>query len=611
VNSIAVSLDPVRLDQSLTISPTFHNSGTSSAVNVKVDYYLSTASDFTGSNHLVGTHYVNLAAGLSIEKNMIVSLLSSLSELTPGSYFVYLAISNQDDWYRVSPIDVQALGYTLTVPTITATPNPLTIDTALTITPNITNTGAYSANSIEIKYYLSSDTTFNDFDFYLGRDNVTLASGASGTETVTTSPLSSINGLTPGVYYLGITIPSQTETWYRNGTIEVTSSDLLIQSANITLGPVRLDQSFTATPTIFNTGNATASNKQIQYYLSIDTFINGNDIYLGSDFVNVSISGTTSETITVSPLSTVNNLHPGTYFLGILIPDENDSWVHPTSITILPAAFVDLELLRFNISAHSSRIDQSLTIISTIMNAGDADSINTEIEYYLSSDSSISNLDFYLGNSFISLVSGATLEDNLTVNPLSSIVGLTTGTYYLGALIPSENESWVYEETIIIQPVAPDTTFCTSPHIAIFDDNSRGVDSVLAVSSPDTANGLVLHFVSDHSYPGDLIATLSHNETSIILMDRPSFPTLQYGCDHANIDLMFDDASTQPVESACNPPSSGLNGTFAPHEQLSIFDGMPMNGDWTLNVSDNFGGWTGNIESWCLIQNHVFDGSFE
>jgi subtilisin-like proprotein convertase family protein len=47
-------------------------------------------------------------------------------------------------------------------------------------------------------------------------------------------------------------------------------------------------------------------------------------------------------------------------------------------------------------------------------------------------------------------------------------------------------------------------------------------------------------------------------------------------------------------------PGSTISGTFSPNNPLTPFDGMDINGSWTLFASDNAGGDTGTIDQWCL-----------
>ena|GEM_PF-6732809 len=63
-----------------------------------------------------------------------------------------------------------------------------------------------------------------------------------------------------------------------------------------------------------------------------------------------------------------------------------------------------------------------------------------EVRYYLSSDSVITDADFYIGNSFITLTSfGGIFYDAKKIDPLSSIGPITLGSYHIGVIIPSQD----------------------------------------------------------------------------------------------------------------------------------------------------------------------------
>jgi subtilisin-like proprotein convertase family protein len=56
----------------------------------------------------------------------------------------------------------------------------------------------------------------------------------------------------------------------------------------------------------------------------------------------------------------------------------------------------------------------------------------------------------------------------------------------------------------------------------------------------------------------------------------------------------FDDASATDIWNGVNP----FNGTYAPEQFLANFIGENPNGDWVLNVVDDWEYDTGRIESW-------------
>ncbi len=137
--------------------------------------------------------------------------------------------------------------------------------------------------------------------------------------------------------------------------------------------------------------------------------------------------------------------------------------------------------------------------------------------------------------------------------------------------------------------------FCTTVPVAIPDNNPNGVNVTLPVAVNGMLDSITVSVKSAHTYPGDLIFTLSHSGTNVTLMDRPN------GCSVAGVDVVFDDNSGTPVEGSCAASSPGIGGVVAPEQPLSAFSGLNFGGDWVLNASDNAGVDTGNIDEFCII----------
>ena len=159
--------------------------------------------------------------------------------------------------------------------------------------------------------------------------------------------------------------------------------------------------------------------------------------------------------------------------------------------------------------------------------------------------------------------------------------------------------------------------YCFSPDAAIPDNNPAGATVMADILELASINSMTVSLVSNHTWPGDLIATLSHGGTDVILMDRPGFTGSGFGCDQDGVDVTFDDTSSTPVEGVCNGTSPGIGGVVAPEQMLGAFIGDNLNGTWELNISDNAGQDTGNIQTWCMtvdstpISPFIFGDGFE
>lgn len=121
-----------------------------------------------------------------------------------------------------------------------------------------------------------------------------------------------------------------------------------------------------------------------------------------------------------------------------------------------------------------------------------------------------------------------------------------------------------------------------------------------------------------HNWVGDLIYTLSHGGTTVVLMDRPLgdsviFPGIVNYYDSSNLNqgypLTFSAAGLAPADTVGNGCNSGqfigfssgcANASFVPEQPLSAFDGMDLNGEWQLTVTDAITVEKGTLYGWTL-----------
>ncbi len=137
---------------------------------------------------------------------------------------------------------------------------------------------------------------------------------------------------------------------------------------------------------------------------------------------------------------------------------------------------------------------------------------------------------------------------------------------------------------------------------AIPENNAAGFDSSTAIGLGGEITDLNVSLSAVHTYVGDLIFTLTHEDTgtSAVIIDRPGFPASAFGCSNNDVEATMDDEGDFAVETQC-APGPALEGSLIPENPLSAFDGEDLAGTWTLNVSDNAGGDTGTLNEWCLI----------
>ncbi|MEM6641004.1 MAG: proprotein convertase P-domain-containing protein [Pseudomonadota bacterium] len=143
---------------------------------------------------------------------------------------------------------------------------------------------------------------------------------------------------------------------------------------------------------------------------------------------------------------------------------------------------------------------------------------------------------------------------------------------------------------------------CRTPGLSIPDGSGAGTSDGATVSTSGEIESLDVSLRVDHTYIGDLIFRLTHEDTgtSVLLIDRPGQPATGFGCSGDNINALMTDDASAPVETGCTT-ADGLSGDFIPEEPLAGFDGEDIGGTWTLFVSDNAGIDTGEVVEWCLL----------
>lgn len=143
----------------------------------------------------------------------------------------------------------------------------------------------------------------------------------------------------------------------------------------------------------------------------------------------------------------------------------------------------------------------------------------------------------------------------------------------------------------------------SSPNLAIPDGQDTGVPCNAIGSAIDTITIASTDLVVDvdvtidvtHSWDGDLQIYLGFEAGGAPICVELSTSNGGGGSDYTG--TVFDDEATTPISLGAPP----FSGSFQPEGLLSNFDGVPMNGDWTLYLSDNFGADAGVLNTWELI----------
>jgi hypothetical protein len=407
-------------------------------------------------------------------------------------------------------------------------PNPVIEDGSLAIAPQIINNGESAAIDSEIEYYLSINTTITQSDCYLGNDFVTLAPGETGFESIL-ADLSTIDCESPGTYYVGIYFVDEGEGDYFPTPLVINSAtsmpDLILSGGTFSPNPVAVDDILVINPQISNIGSETAVSYEIQYYLSPNTTITTGDTYLGNDIITVSPGETVTESITVH-LETVMGISPGIYFVGIYFVNESNGESFSVPLEIIASTTApDLSLTGGTFSPNPVYENEILYINPQITNNGLGPATSYEIEYYLSTNTTISPSDCYLGNGFVNLGPGETGIEFFS-SDLTGLGCITSGTYYIGIYFvdDSEGEEFITPLEIITAPVETDLkllggSFTPNPVNA---NKTLSIFPVITYTGPGTiADTEIQYYLSDDKviipsdcYLGNQFVTLDSGQVS-------------------------------------------------------------------------------------------------
>ncbi|MCB8917509.1 MAG: hypothetical protein H6666_06265 [Ardenticatenaceae bacterium] len=143
---------------------------------------------------------------------------------------------------------------------------------------------------------------------------------------------------------------------------------------------------------------------------------------------------------------------------------------------------------------------------------------------------------------------------------------------------------------------------CSSPNLAIPDNNPAGVTNDLVIANGGTIDDLNVSIDVTHTWVGDTVFSLTHVDTgtTVTFYDRPGVPASTFGCSGNDIDATLDDEAATPVENECGAGVPAIAGSFIPNNALAAFDGEDVAGTWRITAYDLAGGDTGTLNTWCV-----------
>ena len=422
-----------------------YNQGTTPASISSVGFYLSVNTVWDGSdvflNYQSGT---TLAAGSSAYRSGTLTIPTST---TPGTYYIlYYADYLNGESETVETNNVSYNSITVSTPNIdliiqSGPYSPPTGVAGGTISPYcyIYNQGNITSSTSNVGYYLSTNTTYDVSDVYLGSSTGTslAAAGSAYRSSTLTIPSSTV----PGSYYIIFyadynNVESESietnNTNYDNITITTPSIDLVIQYQTApTTGTA--GSSISVDCYIYNQGTTASTSGNVGFYLSTDAVWDGGDTYLGYYATGAVSSG--SYNYAYSTVTIPSSTPPGNYY--VLYFADYSSAVNETNETnnvsyapiTISTPSIDLIIQTPGLSATTTNPGSSVSATCYIYNQGSISASYSYVGYYLSTNNTWDAGDVYLNNSTGgTLTAGTSAYKNSTLTIPSTT---TPGNYYI------------------------------------------------------------------------------------------------------------------------------------------------------------------------------------
>lgn len=197
------------------------------------------------------------------------------------------------------------------------------------------------------------------------------------------------------------------------------------------------------------------------------------------------------------------------------------------------------------------------------------------------------------------------LFTQMTNQPFTSVLSLETQSIYYWRVRPiSDCYESDWNQVQSFQTVGLNCFSETIEANIVIPDTAGTITSTLIISSTEILALAELTIKINHTYVGDLIATLeSPSGTVITLFDRPGVPESNFGCGNNNIDIQLSDFAANTaadLEITCEPGDLAISGSYQPIDPFSNFNEENMEGIWTLTITDTFDDDSGELVEWSL-----------
>ena len=427
------------------------NLGDGRSASTMLRYFQSTDATITTGDMEVG-FVGDSVSGLDAQETRTESIILN-APWVPGTYYYGACVDSVS--YESDTTNNCSSAVAVTV---RAAPAPdLVVDTPtvstrspaagerFTLSASVRNQGDAPSVSTNLRYYRSVDATITTGDTVVSTDSVSGSllrpAGLSAEEASLFAPSS------PGVYYYGACVDSvRLESDTTNncsapvavtvGAAPVPAPDLVVDSPTVDTSSPFAGRSFTLSAVVRNLGDGWSASTTLRYYQSTDATITTGDTEVGTDPVYL----LEPQWIDADRIILTAPSAPGTYYYGACVDSLSDE--SNTTNNCSPALTIvvgEPDLVVDNPLEDLGSVDGGPTyryVVVVVRNQGTGSSPYTSLQYYLSTDSTITSEDTSLGGDYSGSPVGSSDSLRVSLFHLGQVPS-TAGTYYYGVCVDS------------------------------------------------------------------------------------------------------------------------------------------------------------------------------
>ena len=247
------------------------------------------------------------------------------------------------------------------------------------------------------------------------------------------------------------------------GVAYAQTPDLVVGSASVFDSSLATGASFTLSVTVTNAGDGASPATTLRYYQSSDATITTSDAEDGSHAVGALAAGATSDE--AGGLTAPST--PGTYYYGACVDavagesDTTNNCSEAVTVTVHEPA-PDLVVLGPNVGDSSPETGGTFRLIVTVQNVGERQAAATSMQYYRSTDATITTSDTSVGTEPVRALG----VFQASAKTISLTAPSTAGRYYYGGCVDAvadesdtaNNCSIAVQVDVSEPPSPPETT---------------------------------------------------------------------------------------------------------------------------------------------------------